>query len=127
MESWRARPFVLGAIAILSMALAVHAWVARPVWVFGPDPAAAPSARAEAHTRFALYLVATRIAAHRKATGALPASLRETGDQWTGFSYRALDSARFELRGTDPGVVLRSTEAPDTFLGTSTSQLRWHP
>lgn len=127
MESWRARPFVLGALAILSVAVAVHAWVARPVWVFGPDPAAAPPARQEAHTRFAMYLVATRLAAHRQAKGVLPGSLRETGDQWTGFSYRVVDSTRFELHAANPAITLRSTDAPAAFLGASARQLRWQP
>ena len=127
MESWRARPFVLGIMAAISVAVAGYSWVARPAWVFGPDPAAAPAPRQDAHARFAMYLVATRIAAHRQARGALPGSLRETGDHWTGFSYRVVDSASFELRSASPDITFRSTDAPGAFLGASAGQLRWQP
>lgn len=127
MTSVRGRPIALGVLAVLALTLAIHSWVARPEWVFGPNPARVSPGRQAAHLRFAMYLVARRVDGYRaRHDGVAPPSLRETGERIGGVSYARMDSTTFELRARtgDSTIVYRSTHGAEAFLGASARFLR---
>lgn len=122
MESYRGRPIVLALLAAASVALATYTYVARPAWVFGPDPAVAAAERRDAHLRYAMYLVAQRLTAWRDSHGgALPRTMREIGEDWTAITYRPLDGGAFELRSSasdgQPLVVRSGDPLPVLAVG----------
>lgn len=122
MESYRGRPIVLALLAAASVALAAYTYVARPAWVFGPDPAVAAAGRRDAHLRYAMYLVAQRLTAWRDShDGALPRTMREIGEDWTAITYRPLDGGAFELRSSasdgQPIVVRSGDHLPVLAVG----------
>jgi hypothetical protein len=131
MQSYRSRPIVLAALAIPCLALALYTTIARPQWVFGPNPASASLARREAHIRFAMFLVAQRLYEYRDANqGQLPRSLLEIGEEWPGLIYTNLGGSAFELRSIDslvPAISFRSDGDERELLGTSRNYLRWRP
>lgn len=128
MRSYRARPIALGVLGLLSLSLVAFTFLREPDWVFGPEPALVDPARREAHTRYAMFLVAQRLESLRdSATGNPPASLAETGDDWLGFDYRVFDLGVYELRGRTPGggdIVLKSGEDLAAFLKDGRKHLR---
>jgi hypothetical protein len=128
MESYRARPIVLAALAIPALLLALYTFVFRPEWVFGPKPASALTSRGEAHLRFAMFLVAQRLYAFRDSSGGqLPRRLVEIREDWPAIVYRKVDDSTFELRAaaaTARPIVFRSDEDPRKFLGDSPTSLR---
>jgi hypothetical protein len=131
MQSYRSRPIVLAAIAVPCLALALFTSLARPQWVFGPNPAAASTAQREAHIRFAMFLVAQRLYAYRDANqGQLPRSLLEIGEEWPGLIYTNLGGSVFELRSIDslvPPISFRSDGDERALLGQSRTYLRERP
>lgn len=127
MKSWRARPIILAAVAVLSLVLSAYTLTAEADWAFGPDPAAVAPETREAHLRFAMFLVAERLEAHRAATnGALPQTLAEIGESWPGIEYRvAGDSYTLVGRDRSEGeITFRNVNHAGTFLGASRSHLR---
>ena len=128
MQSYRARPIVLAALAIPCLLLGVYTFIARPEWVFGPNPARLAPDQREGHLRFAMFLLAQRLHAYREANGGqLPAALADVGEEWPGIEYRNVDGSMFELRGKDPStplLVYRSYDDPTTFAGGSRQFLR---
>lgn len=128
MQSYRSRPIVLAAIAVPCLALALFTAIARPEWVFGPNPATASPAQREAHIRFAMFLVAQRLYQHRDANqGQLPRSLLEIGEEWPGLIYTNLGGSTFELRSIDslvPPITFRSDGDERELLGNSRTYLR---
>jgi hypothetical protein len=131
MQSYRSRPIVLAAIAVPCLALALFTTIARPQWVFGPNPATVSSAQREAHIRFTLFLVAQRLYDYRDANrGQLPRSLLEIGEEWPGIIYTNLGGSTFELRSIDslvPAITFRSDGNERELLGNSRTYLRNSP
>lgn len=129
MVSYRARPMLLALISIPLLVTALYAWAARPAWVFGPDPVRVEPSRQMAYTRFAIYLAAQRIEAHRLARGVLPGSLGEVEEEWAGMSYRPLSATVFELSARGPAgeIVFQSDQPVLAFLGQSVPFLRSQP
>src|SRR5688572_24852244 len=128
MASYRSRPIVLAVLAAAAMAVGLYSLTARPDWVYGPSPAQTRTAQGEAHIRFAMFLIAQRVNAHRVAqNGELPQSLRQIGEDWPTIIYRKVDASVFELRSVDaaaPGITLRNDEDAVAFLGSSRRHLR---
>ncbi len=126
MESYRSRPMLLALIAIPALIVALYAWVARPAWVFGPDPVRVEPARKQAYTRFAMYLAAQRVESYRVSRGVLPGSLAEMDEEWAGMSYRPLGATVFELtaRADSGDIVFQSDQSVREFLGQSAVYLR---
>lgn len=127
MRSFRLRPIVLAVLALLSLSLAAYTFLREPDWVFGPEPAMADPARRNAHTRYAMFLVAQRIEALRDSSRLPPASLVETGDDWMGFEYQVHDLGVFELRGRDAAgdeIVFKSGESFVALFGDARAHLR---
>ena len=105
MESYRARPIVLTVLAVASLSVGLYSLIARPEWVYGPDPSKTPLAVREANLRFTTYLVAAKVNAYRDARrGFLPGSLAEVGEEWPGISYNLAGPTEYELRAVEQGV-----------------------
>ena len=130
-EYYRVRPTVLAVLAIPLLALCLHAYVTRAPWVFGPDPAAVAPAQRAAHLRFAMFLAAQRVTAHRAASGGtLPQSLAAAGEEWPGVDYSVVGDTLFQLTAAAPPgdtITYRSDEDLRAFLGTSARYLREAP
>ena len=127
MESWRSRPIVLAAIAIPCLAIFLYSQFAQPEWVYGPDAGKVAPAERDAHLRFAMYLVAQRLDAHRAQTGAVPETLLEIGEDWRDIHYSVLSRSEYELRAapdSSKALVFHSGDDPVAFLGSSRQQLR---
>ena len=128
MRSYRARPIALGILALLSLSLAAFTFLREPDWVFGPEPARIDPVQRDAHTRYAMFLVAQRLESLRDSvTGAPPASLAETGDDWLGFDYTVFDLGVYELRARGASgdeMVLKSGEDLSAFLQDGRKYLR---
>jgi hypothetical protein len=128
MGSYRSRPIVLVVLAAVALAVGLYSLTAKPDWVYGPSPAQTRTAQGEAHIRFAMFLIAQRVNAHRIAhNGELPQSLTEVGEDWPTIIYRKVDASNFELRSVDaaaPGITLRNDEDAVAFLGSSRRHLR---
>ena len=126
MVSWRAQPIVLAVAAALCLAFAVYSYVARPDFIFGPDPAAAPAAQREAELRFGMYLLAQRLEQYRQQRGRLPENLDYLDESYTGITYRILTDSVFELRSVvdSAAIVFTSDQPVDAFLGSSINLVR---
>lgn len=126
MVSYRARPIVLGALAALTMAFSVYVRVAKPDFIWGPDPAKLPAAQRDAGLRFGMFLLGQRIEQYRAARGAYPPSLDYLDATWAGMTYRVLNDSTFEIRtrGDTADVVFRSDLPVDRFLGQSVNIIR---
>lgn len=126
MESFKTRPFIVAAIALLTAIVTGYSYASRAEWVFGP--AVAVSAQRESHLRFAMFLTMQRLADYRTANqGALPESLLEVAEDWPGLTYRASGDTLFELQAQgDSGQVmtLRSDRDARAFVGLSPTALR---
>jgi hypothetical protein len=89
----------------------------------------APAQR-EAHLRFAMFLAAQRVTAHRTASGGtLPRSLTAAGEEWPGVDYSVVGGGDtlFQLTAFAPSgdtITYRSDEDLREFLGTSARYLR---
>jgi hypothetical protein len=127
MQSYRTRPIILAAIAVPAVLLCAYVFIARPEFMYGPEPAAIPAVRREAYTRFAMYLITQRLLEYREVNRRLPESLEVTGERWDGIAYRLLNDSVFELRALgDSGkpIVLRSDQRLDPFLGNSVTMIK---
>lgn len=115
MRSVRARPIVLGIVALLCISVTAFTFLAEPDWVFGPAPSSVPVAERDAHMRYAMFLAAQRIHSLRdSATGEVPASLTAIGEGWSELSYKPLELGEFELRGRTAGgddIIYKSGES----------------
>lgn len=127
MESYRARPMVLTLLAIVLLMLATYSYVARPAWVFGPDPARMPIEQRQAHVRYAMFLTAERVLAFRdSAGGVLPRTLHQAGAAWPGMTY-GVEGDVFTLHArvdSATAIEYRSTRDPRGFLGQAGESLR---
>lgn len=127
MQSYRARPIALAALAVLILVLVVYTYLSEPDWVYGPEPVATVEER-DAHLRFAMFLAAQRVESMRdSATRVPPATLAQIGEDWSGLEYRVLDLGVFELRGRAANgdeIVYKSGEDLLAFLGDSRGWLR---
>jgi hypothetical protein len=129
-RSYRSRPIILAAIAVPAVILCAYALIAKPDFIYGPDPTAVPAVRREAYTRFAMFLLAQRLSGYRATARRLPESLEAAGENWEGITYKVLSDSVFELRARgDSGkqIVLRSDQRVDPFLGTSVSMIKRRP
>jgi hypothetical protein len=127
MTSYRSRPIVLAAIAVPAVLLCAYVFVAKPDFIYGPDPVTIPAARREAYTRFAMFLLAQRLSGYRATEKRFPESLEAVGERWEGITYKVLSDSVFELRALgDSGkaMVLRSDQRVDPFLGNSVSMIK---
>ena len=126
MESFKTRPFIVAAIALVMAIVTAYSYATRAEWVFGPPVAV--SAQRESHLRFAMFLAMQRLTDYRAANqGALPASLLEVGEDWPGVTYRVSGDTLIELHAqSDSGQVmtLRSDRDARAFVGLSPTALR---
>ena len=118
-----ARTTTLAVVIVAVVALCAYSWIAKPEFIWGPKPGPLPLAQQDANLRFAMFLVAQRVEAHRLAQGALPSSLEAIGEGLPGVTYTAVSEKVFELRGSVNGqpVVYRSDASANAFLGNSTN------
>jgi len=126
MKSWPLRPLALALVAVMSVTLGVYTFTAQADWAYGPDPASVPALRHDAHVRFAMYLTSQRLIAHQAATGVLPETLAELGEEWPGVEYVRADSS-FTLRArAADGAPITLEPAGDlkAFLADSRLHLR---
>ena len=115
----RARLIWTSLLCIPLIALCLYSWVARPEFIWGPSARSVTPQRRDANLRFAMFLLAQRVASFRKTGGSFPASLAAMGETMPGVSLRVLSDSIFELRATENGnsIVYRSDESPSVFLG----------
>ena len=106
--------------AFLLVTASIFVWVAQPT---APAEEISPPSAViqEASLRFAMYLKRARIEEYRQLNGRFPVSM----DDADGIGYRLITDRTYELSGTAGGVtlLLKSSESPDAFLGTSTETL----
>lgn len=119
-------PWVQLSIILACVAFTAYAWLARPAWLWGEATRPEPPREARANERFAIWVLGQQIEHYRVARGTLPTSLGVVGDSVPGVTYRQLDSASFELRGSAAGdpIVYTSGESADAFLVSATSVVR---
>lgn len=126
MESFKSRPFIVSAVALLMAIVTAYSYSTRAEWVFGPPVAV--SEQRESHLRFAMFLTMQRLTDYRVANqGALPGSLLEVGEDWPGVTLRVSGDTLFELQARgDSGQVmtLRSDRDARAFVGLSPTALR---
>jgi hypothetical protein len=125
-ESFKTRPFIVAAVALMTLAVTAYSYTTRAEWVFGAPVAA--SAQREGHLRFAMFLAMQRVVAYRDANqGLLPGSLLEVQEDWPGVTYRVSGDTLIELQSQgDSGQVmtLRSDRDARAFVGLSPNALR---
>lgn len=125
-ESFKSRPFIVAAIALLTLASTAYSYTTRAEWVFGAPVAA--SAQRESHLRFAMFLAMQRVVAYRAANnGLLPGSLLDLQEDWPGVTMRVRGDTLIELEAQgDSGQVmtLRSDRDARAFVGLSPTALR---
>lgn len=114
-------PYLLMALA----ALCAYAWLGDPPFLRVQQAPEPTPAQREAGLRFSLYVQSQRIEHFRSTHGRLPETLAESGADLDGVEYTVLDGGHYRLAaGIEPArVVLRSSDPPDAFLGTSLSTL----
>ena len=126
MESFKTRPFIVAAIALVMAIVTAYSYTTRAEWVFGPPLAV--SAQRESHLRFAMFLAMQRLTDYRVANqGALPGSLLEVGEDWPGVRLRVSGDTLFELQAQgDSGqvITLRSDRDARAFVGLGSTALR---
>lgn len=124
--SRRRNPAMMAAVLLAGWAFIAWIWLARPAFLFGPEPPPPPSAEVrEASLRFALYLQRRRIEGYVAARGRLPSALPLAGPVEDGVSYQRTGDG-YVLVGQRGDITLRLTSAmdADSFLGTSLETLR---
>lgn len=95
-EETRAAPYVLIGVLLL-----ITAWL----WLFPPailsldPPPPQPVEQEEAALRFAMYLQAQRLKAHRLETGSYPERLEDAGPSIPGMRYTLLTRGLYQLTG----------------------------
>lgn len=126
MVSWRSRPIILGALAVVCASLTAYVFIARPDFVWGSDPSALPASQREAGVRLGMYFLAQRLEQYRADETSLPENLDFTNESWPGITYSLVSDSVFELRATVDSVevVFRSDQPVDQFLGSSMQRVR---
>jgi hypothetical protein len=126
MESFKTRPFIVAAIALVTVAVTAYSYTSRAEWVFGAPVAV--SAQRESHLRFAMFLAMQRVMSYREANqGLLPGSLLEVQEDWPGVTYRVRGDTLIELEAQDDSgqpMTLRSDRDARAFVGLSPNALR---
>lgn len=112
------RPKLIFTFLLVTATLFV--WVAQPTAPAEeiPEPSVVVQ---EASLRFAMYLKRARVEEYRQLNGRFPVSM----DEADGIRYRRITDRTYELNGAAGNVrlLLKSSESPDTFLGTSIQTL----
>lgn len=107
------------ALCILSWGALAYTWLAKPAWLFPPDPAASrtPSER-EARLRFGLYLERERVLEFRATHRRLPATLAEAGDVEEGIEYTVSGDSTFVVSAMvrDSLLTLNESQSADQLL-----------
>lgn len=93
-ERRRARPYWL--LGVL-LALTAWLWLLPPSFLRIDPPPPQPLEQEEAALRFAMYVQAQRIAAHRLETGEYPARLEDAGPPLPGMQYTRLAAELYQL------------------------------
>ena len=106
-------------VGVPALAFCVYSLVARPEFIWGPNPEAVAPARKDANLRFTMFLLAQRIRSYRQTNRVLPSSLAAVGENPPGITYSVLSDTVFELSASADGkaVVFRSDEPAARFLG----------
>jgi len=106
-------------LGVPALAFCVYSFVARPEFIWGPNPSSVTAERRDANLRFTMFLLSQRIRTQGRSLGKLPATLTDVGESPPGITYSVVSDTVFELRATEGGqaVVLRSNEPPRQFLG----------
>ena len=119
-------PWLQLSVIVVGVAFTAYAWLVRPAWLWGDATRPVPPREARANERFAIWVLAEQIDHYRATRGTLPPSLAALGDSVPDVTYRRIDSASFELRGSAAGdaIVYRSGESADAFLVSATSVVR---
>ena len=112
------RPKLL--FTFLLVTASIFVWVAQPTAPAEEIPPPSVVVQ-EASLRFAMYLKRARIEEYRQLNGRFPVSM----DEADGIGYRLITDRTYELSGTTGAVslLLKSSESPDEFLGTSIGTL----
>ena len=125
-ESFKSRPFIVAAIALITLAVTVYSYTSRAEWVFGAPVAV--SGQRESHLRFAMFLAMQRVVSYRDANqGQFPGSLVEVQEDWPGVTYRVRGDTLVELEAQDDSgqvMTLRSDRDARAFVGLSPNGLR---
>ncbi|HEV8197310.1 MAG TPA: hypothetical protein VGP87_11755 [Gemmatimonadales bacterium] len=106
-------------VCVLSWGALAYTWLARPAWLFPPDPATrlTPSQR-ESRLRFGMYLERERVldfwATHKR----LPRSLEEVGDVEAGIDYAVRGDSTFVVSALvrDSVLTLDESQSADELL-----------
>ena len=125
MESFKSRPFIVAAIALMTLGVTAYSYATRAEWVFGAPVAA--SEQRESHLRFAMFLAMQRVAAYHATNQVFPGSLSEVQEDWPGVSYRVSGDTLVELQARDDSgqvMTLRSDRDARAFVGLSPTALR---
>lgn len=115
----RRTPPWVAVLGLLGWGVLAWTWLARPGWLFPPDPASlATPAQRESTLRFGMYLEADRVLEYLRANGRLPARLEDAGDVEAGVGYAVTGDTTFTLTGQDGTISLtfRSTDSMREFL-----------
>jgi hypothetical protein len=112
----------------LLLAASAYSWVARPEHIWGPTQSASPVVE-RASARLTIFILAQRLESQRAAAGHYPTTLEALGEQINGVSYSVIGDSLFELRatGVDSGLVFRSNESAEAFLGRSVDLINRQP
>jgi hypothetical protein len=106
-------------ICVLSWGALAYTWLARPAWLFPPDPSTqlTPSQR-ELRLRFGMYLERERVldfwATHKR----LPRNLAEVGDVEAGIDYMVSGESTFVVSALvrDSVLTLNESQSADDLL-----------
>ena len=102
------------------LAFTIYAYVARPEFIWGPNPKTMPALRRDANLRFTMYLLARRIESYHATAHVYPEDLSALdGVMPGGITYARVSDDVFELRAMEGSseVVFRSDEPAQRFLG----------
>jgi hypothetical protein len=106
-------------LCIVAWGTLAYVWLAKPDWLFPPDPASQLSpAERESRLRFGMFLERERVLDFRATHGRLPANLAEAGDVEEGIDYTATGESTFVVSATvrDSVLTLNESERADELL-----------
>lgn len=122
----RTNPAVVAVSLALGWGFIAWIWIAQPEFLFGPGAPPPPSLEVqEARLRYAMFLERSRIEAHVRTRGRLPATLAQAGPVEDSVFYERTGSG-YVLIGERGPLRLRLTNlmSADSFLGESLEVLR---
>jgi hypothetical protein len=106
-------------VCVLSWGALAYTWLARPAWLFPPDPATrlTPSQR-ESRLRFGMYLERERVLDFRASHKRLPRNLAEIGDVEAGIDYMVSGESTFVVSALvrDSVLTLNESQSADELL-----------